>query len=166
MSKNLETIQKISKVLGVITKVLFIMTMVGAVCSLAALVFMFVCNGNADMVTKIESNGKYTMGQIIGYCIIGVVVCITHLIVLKAHRNYFLMEQKAGTPFTTEGAKAFRALGIMNIVAPMVCIIVSSIIASVSRIGDEIHMEAGIGIGVAMILLSFVLAYGAELEKK
>ena len=166
MSKNLEVIQKISKVLGIICKVLFIMTLVGAVMSLAALVFMFVSSGNADLVAKIESNGKYTVGQITGFCIIGVVVCITHLIVLKAHRNYFLMEQEAGTPFTTEGAKAFRTLGIMNIVAPLVSTIASSIIASVCKIGDNFHSEASIGMGVAMIFLSFVLAYGAELEKK
>ncbi len=166
MSNNLSKVQKISKVLGIFCKVLFIITLVGAILSLAALVTMFICSHDQELMSKIESSSKYNMTQIIGYCIIAVVTCITHLIVLKAHRNYFLMEQKVGTPFTADGAKSFRALGIINIVAPILTSIAASIIAEFCKIKDFGHMEAGIGMGIARIVMSFVLAYGAELEKK
>lgn len=166
MSKNLVTIQKIAKVLGIICKVLYVMAIVGMILSIAALVSMIVFSNNPEFAEKIASSGKYNIKQIIGLCVVAVIVCLVHLIVVKAHRNYFIMEQEVGTPFTQEGAKAFRTLGIMNIVAPFISIIVSAIAASVCNIQDKIHMEAGIGMGVAMILLSYVLAYGAELEEK
>lgn len=166
MSKNLAVVQKIAKVLGIISKILFIMTIVGTVLSIAALVTMVVFSNNPEFVDNIASSGKYNMKQIIGVCVVAVIVCVVHLIVLKAHRNYFIMEQEVGTPFTSEGAKAFRTLGIMNIVAPLISVIVSSIAASICGIQDIGHADAGIGMGIAMILLSYVLAYGAELEEK
>ncbi len=166
MSKNLAVVQKISKVLGIISKVLLIMTIVGTVLSIAALVTMVVFSNNPEFVETIASSGNYNMKQIIGVCVVAVIVCFVHLIVLKAHRNYFIMEQEVGTPFTSEGAKAFRTLGIMNIAAPLISVIVTAIAAAVFGIEDKVHMDAGIGMGIAMILLSYVLAYGAELEEK
>lgn len=165
MSKNLAAVQKIAKVLGIICKVLYIMAIVGTVLSIAALVSMIVFSNNPEFAEKIASTGKYNIKQVTGLCIVAVVVCLVHLVVVKAHKNYFIMEQEVGTPFTPEGAKAFRTLGIMNIVAPFISIIVSAIVASVCNIQDKIHMDAGIGMGIAMILLSYILAYGAELEK-
>ena len=162
MSKNLTIVQKISKVLGILSKIGYIMSIVGLVCCIVGLVLSVVGGISTQFAQKFD----ITMKQVIGYCLAGLVICIVSVVVTKAHKDYFEMEQKVGTPFTAEGAKSFRTLGIMNIVAPLVCIIAVAIIRSVFKINFDYSADGSFGTGIAMILLSFVLAYGAELEEK
>ncbi len=166
MSKNLERIQKIAKVLGIITKVVYIIIMVSTVLALVGLGLLFASYLFPSMAEAINENSGTTVFQAIGMCLIAVVSCVCGLLVCKMHLNYFVKEQEVGTPFTEEGARAFRALGILNIVAPLVVSIVSSILVTIFDCGDAIHVEASLSLGIAMILLSYVFAYGAELENK
>ena len=156
MSKNLKTVQTIYKVLGIIWKVVYILCIVGAVASLVGLTLASVFNYFPEIAGKIEDESDMTIMQIIGYCLSGVIICIAQIILAKAHRDYFAME---------EGAKSFRTLGIMNIVIPVVTMVIVAIISAIFKSRD-MEMYAGLGIGVTMILLSFVFAYGAELENK
>jgi len=165
MSKNLKTVQTIFKVLGIIWKVVYILCIVGAVASLVGLTLASVFNYFPEIAGRIEDESDMTIMQIIGYCLSGVIICIAQIILAKAHRDYFAMEQQVGTPFTEEGAKSFRTLGIMNIVIPVVTMVIVAIISAIFKSRD-VEMYAGLGIGVTMILLSFVFAYGAELENK
>lgn len=165
MSKNLKVVQTTCRVLEIICKVGFILCLVGAICATLGVVFLSISNFFPKLVDKIESDSGRTVFQFIGSCLIGVVVCIQGIIVSKAHKDYFAMEQKDGTPFTFEGAKAFRTLGIMNIVAPLIAMIVSSIIGAICRCWDDIRLDISFGLGISMILLSFVFAYGAEIEQ-
>ena len=166
MSKNLEIVQKTAKVLGIISKVVYVLCIVGAVGSLVGLVALCFANSNPDFAVKIQQESEYTGRQLIGFCIIGLVNSIIWVVVSKSHRDYFMMEQNDGNPFTQEGAKAFRTLGIMNIVAPMIAVIATAILEAIFKVNTDIRPDAGFGLGVAMILISFVLAYGAELEEK
>lgn len=166
MSKNLQTVQKISKVLGVISKVLYVIAFVLLILSIVGTVVMAVFCAFPEISEKIVLESGRSMRQIIGYCVAGIVTCIVHLIVTKAHKDYFLMEQQAGTPFTAEGAKAFRTLGIMNLVAPVVCFVLVAIVEVIFGNKIESNYEMEMGLGIAMILISFVFAYGAEIEEK
>lgn len=165
MSKNLKVVQTTCRVLEIISKVVFILCLVGAICAILGVVFLSISNFFPKLVDKIENDSGRTIFQLIGSCLIGVVVCIQGIVVSKAHKDYFAMEQKDGTPFTFEGAKAFRTLGIMNIVAPLIAMIVSSIIGAICGCWDDIRLDIGLGLGISMILLSFVFAYGAEIEQ-
>lgn len=166
MSDNLRTVQKICHVLEVIYRVLSIICLVGLIGCVVGVVTLIICGFFPEAKSAIEDETGRTVLQIIGYCVAGFVVSMAHFIVLKAHRDYFAMEQKAGTPFTKEGAKAFRTLGIMNIVVPIATTAAAAIIAAIFRVSGDFRLEAEIGVGIAMILISFVLAYGAELEEK
>jgi len=169
MSRNLTIVQKISKVLGILSKIGFIMSIVGLVCCIVGLVLSVVGGLSmefAQKFVKAELENNITMKQVTGYCLSGLVVCIVSVIVTKAHKDYFEMEQKVGTPFTAEGAKSFRTLGIMNIVAPLINVVAVAIVNSIFKIRFEYTVDGSMGVGIAMILISFVLAYGAELESK
>lgn len=165
MSKNLKVVQTTSRVLEIISKVVFILCMVGAVCATVGVVLLSLSYVFPKLVDKIQDESGRRVFQLIGDCLVGVVVSIQGLIVSKAHKDYFAMEQKDGTPFTSEGAKAFRTLGIMNIVAPLIAMIVSSIIGAIFGCWDDIRLDISFGLGISMILLSFVFAYGAEIEQ-
>jgi hypothetical protein len=166
MSKNLQIVQKISKVLGILAKIGFIMSIVGLVCCIVGFVLSMVGGLSQEFAAKVVKEGNVTMKQVAGYCMGGLVICIASVIVTKLHKDYFEMEQAAGTPFTQDSAKAFRTLGIVNLVAPLICTILVEIINSILKIKVDYHVDGSFTTGIVMILLSFVFAYGAELEEK
>lgn len=165
MSKNLKVVQTTSRVLEIICKVLVILCLVGAIASTVGVVLLSLSYLFPKLVDRIEGDNGRKVFQLIGDCLVGLIVSIQGIIVSKAHKDYFAMEQKDGTPFTAEGAKAFRTLGIMNIVAPIIASIVAAIIGAIFKCWDDFRFDFGLGLGIAMILLSFVFAYGAEIEQ-
>ena len=166
MSRNHEIVQKISKVLGILSKIAFICSIVGSALCLVGISVLAVAGKNPEIAAKIMEGANLTIKQTIGACAVGLVYCISSVLTSKWHMDYFLMEQKEGTPFTADGAKAFRTLGIVNIVVPFVAVIIASILESIFKCPHEVRPDLSFGLGIAMILLSYVFAYGAELEKK
>ena len=128
---NLKVVQTTSRVLEIICKVIFILCMVGAICSMVGVVLLSLSYVFPKLVDKIQDESGRRVFQLIGDCLVGVVVSIGGIIVAKAHKDYFAMEQKDGTPFTFEGAKAFRTLGIMNLAAPVIAMVVAAIIGAI-----------------------------------
>ena len=165
MSKNLKVVQTTSRVLEIICKVIFILCMVGAITAMVGVVLLSLSYVFPKLVDKIQDESGRTVFQLIGDCLIGVVVSIQGIIVAKAHKDYFAMEQREGTPFTIDGAKAFRTLGIMNLVAPIITMVVAAIIGAIFDCWNDFRMDFSMGLGLSMILLSFVFAYGAEREE-
>ena len=165
MSKNLKVVQTTSHVLEIICKVIFILCMVGAICATVGVVLLSLSYIFPKLVDKIQDDSGRKVFQLIGDCLVGVVVSIQGIIVSKAHKDYFVMEQKDGTPFTFEGAKAFRTLGIMNIAAPLITMVVAAIISAIFGCWKDVRLDVSFGLGISMILLSFVFAYGAEIEQ-
>ena len=165
MSKNLKVIQTTSRVLEIICKVIFILCMVGAITAMVGVVLLSLSYVFPKLVDKIQDESGRRMIQLIGDCLVGVVVSLEGIIVAKAHKDYFAMEQREGTPFTFDGAKAFRTLGIMNLVAPIITMVVAAIIGAIFDCWNDFRMDFSMGLGLSMILLSFVFAYGAEREE-
>ena len=166
MSRNLEIVQKTSRVLEIISKVVSILCLVGLIGCIVGAVVLGIFHFFPEIKHEIEYRSGYGIRQLFGACLGGAVVSAAYFVVAKAHKDYFAMEQKAGTPFTAEGAKAFRTLGIMNIAVPVGTAIVAAIIEAIFRCWGAFRFDFSIGLGIAMILLSFVFAYGAELEEK
>ena len=165
MSKNLKVIQTTSRVLEIISKVVFILCLVGAITAMVGVVILSVAYYFPNLVDRIQNESGRRVSQLIGDCLVGVVVSIQGIIVAKAHKDYFAMEQKDGTPFTFEGAKAFRTLGILNIVAPVIAMVIAAVIGAICDCWDDFRLDFSMGLGLSMILLSFVFAYGAEREE-
>ena len=166
MSRNLKVVQTTSRVLEIIYKVVGILCLVGAIGSLVGVVGLSLARFFPKIADKIVSSSDRTIRQLIGDCLVGFIVCATSFVVCKAHKDFFAMEQKVGTPFTVECAASFRTLGIINIVVPIALSIVTAIIGAIFACWNDIRFDFNLGLGLAMVLLSYVFAYGAELEKK
>ncbi|MGX8685950.1 MAG: hypothetical protein ACSW73_03900, partial [Spirochaetales bacterium] len=69
MSKNLQTVQKISKVLGILSKIAFIMSIVGLVCCIVGLVLSVVGGLSPELAAKVAKEDNITMKQVSGYCL-------------------------------------------------------------------------------------------------
>ena len=121
MSKTLNTIQTISKVLKVISMIVFVASIVGAVCCALGCTLLFALKdtsiGGMTITSLIEKEGTSFAEGILAM-ITAIISCIGSAIVAKFAHNYFTNELEAGTPFTYDGAKELKRLGIMWIAFP------------------------------------------------
>lgn len=166
VSRNIAIVQKTARVLEIICKVVSILCLVGLIGCVVGAVVLGIFHFFPEVKQTVESRSGYGIRQLFGACVCGFVVSAAGFVGAKAHKDYFAMEQKAGTPFTAEGAKAFRTLGILNIALPVGTAVLTAIIAAIFKCWGELRADYSLGVGIAMILLSFVFAYGAELEEK
>lgn len=176
---RLETIQKVFGVFKIIARVGMILCCVAAGLAIAGgiiylsnaeiaffklggtTIYMpFVYHFNADAVSNVK----------IGWTMLsGGVGALLEGILLTFACRYFTLEQKAGTPFTENGAKSLLKLGIMSIVFSVIEITVKAVIykfIALSEISEDFLSAWGTILGVCLILFSLVARYGAELEQK
>lgn len=88
-------------------------------------------------------------------------------ILLVIARSYLVFELREKTPFTAKGADKMRSLGIICIVMPVVASILSAVVYTYYGFESSSYEteNTGIIIGIVLIVLSFVLRYGADLEQ-
>ena len=94
------------------------------------------------------------------------ILCTACGIVFGYGQRYLKHELADGTPFTHEGAKELLYLGIRIMAWPLGATIVTAIICGYANVNMEFANLIDAGLGWALILLSFVFHYGADLENR
>ena len=99
------------------------------------------------------------------------ILCVGEAILSKIAERYFKREISDGTPFTFDGAKALKRLGVCAIVIPIAAKIVAEIAAVVLEhaldgadtfeVGDPVSVS----LGIMMIVASLLCRHGAELSQ-
>ncbi len=164
--KSLKTVQTISKVLGILVKIGFIFTIIGATGSLvggsALLTIPYL---GENLIKLIVSEAGSTNATELGIALISECVYLVGVAIATGFTcSYFKKELADGTPFTHSGADKLKKVGIINLVAPFGTYCISAGIISMAEVSEYlISNEYEIVTGVAMILLSFVFHYGADL---
>lgn len=170
--KTLESIQKTCKVFKILAKAAMILSFVWAGISLIGMLCGVVWRIDGSVVgVSVESALEMTqtagLNQMIGALLADFVLALTDgLLFLFAYR-YFRQELEDGTPFTVSGADQVKSLGIKTIVMPLVAICIAATIYEcfdLTRSGDWSNGPEVV-MGVALILFSMVLRYGAELRE-
>ena len=175
--KTLNTIQTLSKIGKIFSKVLFILCVIGGIfCLVGILEISFVHNGlkigGVTIHSIIEQSGAIDKSAWYGEMAAGIVLCAGEAVLCKIAEMYFKNELKAGTPFTFDGAKELMRLGLFAICIPLGISIAIGIIdgvisrdfGSVSAL--NINVSASIGLGVMLIITSLLCRYGAEISQK
>ena len=172
MTNSLTAIQKCARVFRVLVRVGLILSIVGAVFGLAALM-LWIHGNNApatgipqlDQVMQLIDRGSYyhTLSTLIA----DVVGCAFGGALLWLFHRYLTHELADGTPFTFSGASELRRLGVVTIVLPLVSLCLQAIPYTVYDLSYPNRMENGTSVllGVALILASLVFRYGAELTR-
>ncbi len=100
-----------------------------------------------------------------------VLVCLMEVILAARARKYFKAEIKVGTPFTFDGAKKLKKLGVLYVVLPIVLGILETIGFAIYSAAIGLDMmpnvtstTMGIGTGVMMLLIALVFKHGAEVS--
>jgi len=178
MKKTLKSIQglmKLGRVLSIIMLVFAIIGMVG--CAIGAVSLYL----TEDMVIETEE-GDITLGEVMldeitptiesvyYLMIVGFLACLTEVIICDRTAKYFKFELSEGTPFTFEGAKKLKKLGILTIVIPIILGIIMfgvSLVLSIEN-PDLILNEATYGVsispGLMMLVFALIFKHGAELN--
>lgn len=167
---NLEKIQKVMRVLQILSKIILIFAIVGVILASigATLVASDVLNTENQFLHFISVTAEMSKGQIVGTLTAAAVSLLFGGIITAFVYRYFTAELKEGTPFTNAGADKIKQLGIIEIVLSVISMrIVDGIyekigLAEWNRFDDA----GGITLGICLILLAMVVRYGAELEKK
>lgn len=171
MSKSLSTIQTIFKVLRIIAKVVFIICLVGAICSAVGLLILclvpFMPHNVTDIISKETDMGIAAMCVA---CISGIVACVAEAVVARFCEIYFTHELEAGTPFTYEGSKEIFRLGIISIAVSFGVSVLLGILIGIAQLisgatSIDIDTSTSIGTGLVFIFLSVVFKYGAEITQ-
>ena len=176
MEKTLHTIQKLAKLGKVLSTIVFVLSIVGAAgCIVGAVCWELFGNfeikvlGGITIHNIVESETGLVGGGVYTACATGFVLILGEVFLAKFAQRYFKHELEAGTPFTLEGAKELKSLGIKAIVIPLISYAAASIVfAIMSRFlqmgGGEFKVELTIdlGLGIMFIVGSLLCKLGAQ----
>ena len=170
MSKSLSILQTIAKIAKIVCKVIFILCIVGGVgCLLGLLAFLILGRATVDGFDVL--GGEPFLTGAMG-CITGVIACAGEAVFAYFGERYFARELAAGTPFTHEGAKEIFRLGMISIIVSLAISVASGIVTAIFMLASpnmadwDLSMSMSIELGLALLLLSVVFRYGAEISEQ
>ncbi len=173
---TLKTIQTLARIGRVASRIIFICCIVGACVCVVGLSGSAILGengfvlGGVSIQSGIVRDANESLPEMYAKLAQGILYCVGEAILCKIAEKYFRNELEAGTPFTLEGANELKKLGIYAIIIPMVMnIICAAGIAVAVRYFPEIKpFEAdplvSAGIGVMMIVMSFLCKHAAEIH--
>lgn len=175
--KTLKTLQTISKVGRVISKIVFIACIVGFCGCVSGLITVLAgaegikFNG-VTLKSLLQTEADITIGTLYAIMAAGMIICTGECILSKFAERYFSRELADGTPFTFGGAKEMLRLGILAICIPigtqiLSAIAVAVISATVGGVADlKFSDSTSFALGVAFLVASAVFKHGAELAEE
>lgn len=164
---NLTNLQKIIKVFKELSLVASILAFVSALFMLVS-VGVWYGAGNSVVRYIAELTKRTGFNETLSILWCDFVLCLTDGILFAFAYRYLSHELIDGTPFTERGAKEIRFLGIKTIVMPLVAVIICVVICGCLGTAAPENISNGTSalFGIALIIISLVFAYGAELERK
>lgn len=181
--KNLKTIQVLSKIGLVLSRIKLVCSLVGFGGCVISIIILSLGDGSGTMSAGgfvfhglISVGGGYDADGTISVIAAWLVVCTGGAVISWFARCYFLHELADGTPFTEAGARELRRLGILEICitvgTAIIARIVQAVIAGLMNVSTDAAFdvwsgdETSIVLGVAMMIAALLCSHGAELTVK
>lgn len=173
MNKTLGAIQALAKIGRIISKIVFILSIVGASLCVVGLISLIVIPdtleiGDVTLHSLIEDKAGTTVAGMYAAVTAGIILCAGEAVTAKFAEVYFKHEIADGTPFTFTGAKELMRLGIITPAVSAGTAILSSVSQAIFSIFVEklpdLSIEIGdsFGYALAFIIISLICKYGAE----
>lgn len=172
--KTLKTIQTLSKIGKILSKIVSICCLIGVIgCAVGSLAMLFALKvvkiGGLTLESLLQTEAGIDTGTIWAAIAVGAILSIGEFFVAQKACRYFDHELQAGTPFTADGAKELLHLGISCIWMPIVALVLAQLaqelIAHFMANTELISIDGyqHIELGIVFILVSLLCRYGAEL---
>ncbi len=171
--KTLKTIQTLSKIGKILSKIVMIFSIIGFCGCVAGLALTFFADTLTEIVGELDLGSVFdaenlSLGAIQAVLTASAIVCFGEIIVLRQAVRYFSDELAAGTPFTFDGAAALFRLGLFAVITPIATTIAASIadaiicFATVSESQLDLGNHSSVAIGIMLLILSQFCKLGAE----
>ena len=179
--KSLKTIQKFSGIGKILSKIAFVLSVIGFCGCIAGLIGLGFADtgvikiGGVTLHGLISENTGYEIGAFAAALFGWMIVCAGEAVLAKFAETYFKNELTAGTPFTFAGAREMLRLGILTLAVTAGCAVAGSIVEGIaagfmnvekaSAMDMYFDGASGIALGVMFIAVSLLCRYGAELTE-
>ena len=176
--KSLRTIQVLSKLGKIFSKIVFICSIVGFCICIAGIIGLAtgvesLKIGSFTLKSFLNTEAGLEVSALYAASVCVMILCVGEAVLAKFAEHYFRRELADGTPFHTEGANEMRRLGILTICIPLGTQIIAEIVRAAMLHGTSsaaslrIEGVSSVSLGVLFIILSVICRYGAEiLEEK
>jgi len=174
---SLKTVQGFYKAGKIISKVVFILSVVAAALCVAGILSLALIPdgvklGDVTVAGIIQRDAGVSVNTCLAYLAMGIFLAVGEAVLCKFAEKYTGRVLDAGTPFTLEGSKELVRLGILTLAVPAVSsllgaiayAIIKSVLPQVAE--NNWNNTFSLGLGVMLIFAGFVCRYGAELAAK
>ena len=160
-------VQKACRVFKVLVTIAMVVCFIVAAATISAFVSMYAFNSNVIFQMVAEELPDVSREETLAGILSMFFEALADAILLVIARSYLVFELREKTPFTAKGADKMRSLGIICIVMPVVASILSAAVYTYYGFESSSYEteNTGIIIGIVLVVLSFVLRYGADLEQ-
>ena len=174
--KSLKSIQTLSKVGKILSKIAIVLASIGLGGSIAVLVSLLFGSEGLIKIGEVTLHGLISwnpdgtgiVAEVFGWLI----VCAGEVVLACFAESFFKNELKAGTPFTLAGAKELLRLGILALILPEGCAVIKIILRGIFIPNGKVaamdllyHNRESIVLGIMFIIGSLLCRYGAELRE-
>lgn len=175
--KTLNTIQKLSKIGKILSKIVFIFCIIGFCGGVVGILSMALGAptlqfGGVTLKNILDTGADPTAGAVYAAMAAVMIFCAGEAVVAKFAEHYFKRELADGTPFTLAGAKEMQRLGILTICIPIGTGIVAEIVHAVmeqTMHGSaplQMNIDSSVALGVMFIVMSLICRYGAAIYEE
>ena len=183
--ESLVTMQKVAKAGKILSRIIFVICIVGAaLCALSLVFYLVIGDRNISIggisiygMIQQETGVPVTPALLCTSLGCAVLTCIAEIILSQKAVTYFRHELETGTPFTFEGARELKKLGFWAMFLPLGVSLICSIALLIA-----IHQSWGplteadsfritfstgssFGIGIAMLIFSSFCKSGAQFQQ-
>lgn len=174
MEKSLKTIQTLAKIGKILSKIVYICSIVcGCICLVGLICLplgggVILKIGGVNILgladTELSGGVKAACSAMAG----SMLVCAGEAVLAGFAVKYFKNELSAGTPFTKDGADELKKLGILTIIIPICSTLLANIVCAILSSAKDVSFsnEGTIALGVMFIVTALLCRYGAELSEK
>lgn len=166
--KTLNTIQTLSKIGKILSKIIYICCIIGFCGCIVGIAAVAVCGMSLNGLVLFETG--MGIGTLLAAIAVGLVYCIGEFFISRMAYRYFENELKAGTPFTFDGAKELRHLGIsviwISVVTAVIAEVAQGVIYQFLNDTERLSFEPfdAVAMGLLVIFISLICKHGAEVK--
>lgn len=161
--ESLKKLQKIARILRIVSKVLLVFGIIKLLVGLAGCVYLMSSDIFATMAHPVKWLFPANFSESVFLFFEGLSLIVIHSFADK----YYDHELESGDPFRENGARELRRVGFMYLILPIATQLASLFIVSINGLPmEDFTMDLEISLAVAFIIISYILEYGAELEEK
>lgn len=175
--KTLNYIQTLSKIGKILSKIVCICCAVGFIGSAVGAAAMLVGRhaakiGGVTLHSILQTEAGITEGTIWAAISAGMILSVGEFFISRMAYRYFDNELTAGTPFTSEGAKELKHLGVSSVWISIVSVALAQggqeVIAHFAENVETVSLDVfdSAAMGIMFIIVSLLCKHGAETVNK